>query len=216
MPRFQLRFPLFARHAFLALALAIFALPALAARTVMVFGDSLSAGYGLASGEGWVSLLAARISSERLPWRVVNASVSGETTAGGLSRLPADLARHHPSVVVIELGANDALRGQPVSEIRANLERMIRVVRKAHAQPVLVGIMIPPNYGIDYAAGFRDVYPAIAKQDKVPLVPFLLAGVADHPELFQADQLHPTAAAQPSLLDNVWRTLGPLLAKKGS
>lgn len=216
MPRFQLRFPLFARHAFLALALAIFALPALAARTVMVFGDSLSAGYGLASGEGWVSLLAARISSERLPWRVVNASVSGETTAGGLSRLPADLARHHPSVVVIELGANDALRGQPVSEIRANLERMIRVVRKAHAQPVLVGIMIPPNYGIDYAAGFRDVYPSIAKQDKVPLVPFLLAGVADHPELFQADQLHPTAAAQPSLLDNVWRTLGPLLAKKGS
>ena len=215
MPRFQLRFPLFARHAFLALALAIFALPALAARTVMVFGDSLSAGYGLASGEGWVSLLAARISSERLPWRVVNASVSGETTAGGLSRLPADLARHHPSVVVIELGANDALRGQPVSEIRANLERMIRVVRKAHAQPVLVGIMIPPNYGIDYAAGFRDVYPAIAKEDKVPLVPFLLAGVADHPELFQADQLHPTAAAQPSLLDNVWRTLGPLLAKKG-
>lgn len=216
MPRFQLRFPLFARHAFLALALAIFALPALAARTVMVFGDSLSAGYGLASGEGWVSLLAARISSERLPWRVVNASVSGETTAGGLSRLPADLARHHPSVVVIELGANDALRGQPVSEIRANLERMIRVVRKAHAQPVLVGIMIPPNYGIDYAAGFRDVYPAIAKQDKVPLVPFLLAGVADHPELFQADQLHPTAAAQPRILDNVWRTLEPVLAKKRS
>lgn len=216
MPRFQLRFPLFARHAFLALALAIFALPALAARTVMVFGDSLSAAYGLASGEGWVSLLAGRISRERLPWRVVNASVSGETTAGGLSRLPADLARHHPSVVVIELGANDALRGQPVSEIRANLERMIRIVRKAHAQPVLVGIMIPPNYGIDYAAGFRDVYPAIAKEDKVPLVPFLLAGVADHPELFQADQLHPTAAAQPSLLDNVWRTLGPLLAKKGS
>ena len=216
MPRFQLRFPLFARHAFLALALAIFALPALAARTVMVFGDSLSAAYGIASDEGWVSLLAGRISREGLPWQVVNASVSGETTAGGLSRLPADLARHHPSVVVIELGANDALRGQPVSEIRANLERMIRVVRKAHAQPVLVGIMIPPNYGIDYAAGFRDVYPAIAKEGKVPLVPFLLAGVADHPELFQADQLHPTAAAQPSLLDNVWRTLGPLLAKKGS
>ena len=216
MPRFQLRFPLFARHAFLALALAIFALPALAARTVMVFGDSLSAGYGLASGEGWVSLLAARISSERLPWRVVNASVSGETTAGGLRRLPEDLKRHKPSVVVIELGANDALRGQPVNGIRSNLEAMVRLVREAKAQPVLVGIMIPPNYGIDYAAGFRGVYPAIAKEDKVALVPFLLAGVADHPELFQADQLHPTAAAQPSLLDNVWRTLGPLLAKKGS
>lgn len=216
MYRFHLRFPLFARRALLALALAALALPAFAASTVMVFGDSLSAAYGLASGEGWVSLLAARISRERLPWRVVNASVSGETTAGGLSRLPADLARHHPSVVVIELGANDALRGQPVSEIRANLERMIRIVRKAHAQPVLVGIMIPPNYGIDYAAGFRGVYPAIAKEDKVALVPFLLAGVADHPELFQADQLHPTAAAQPALLDNVWRTLGPLLAKQGS
>jgi len=210
------RFSLYVRRGLLALALAALALPALGASTVMVFGDSLSAGYGLASGEGWVSLLAARISRERLPWQVVNASVSGETTAGGLSRLPADLARHHPAVVVIELGANDALRGQPISGIRANLERMVRIVRKAHAQPVLVGIMIPPNYGIDYAAGFRETYPAIAQEDKVPLVPFLLAGVADHPELFQADQLHPTAAAQPALLDNVWRTLAPLLAKKGS
>jgi len=210
------RFPLFARRAFVALALAALALPAFATSTVMVFGDSLSAAYGLASGDGWVSLLARRLSREGLPWQVVNASVSGETTAGGLSRLPADLARHHPSVVLIELGANDALRGQPVSEIRANLERMIQLVRKARAQPVLVGIMIPPNYGIDYAAEFRELYPKVAKEDKVALVPFLLAGVAGHPELFQPDQLHPTAAAQPTLVDNVWRTLEPLLAKKGS
>ncbi|HXS54284.1 MAG TPA: arylesterase [Usitatibacter sp.] len=216
MPRFQVRFPLFARRAFVALALAALALPAFATSTVMVFGDSLSAAYGLASGDGWVSLLARRLSREGLPWQVVNASVSGETTAGGLSRLPADLARHHPSVVLIELGANDALRGQPVSEIRANLERMIQLVRKARAQPVLVGIMIPPNYGIDYAAEFRELYPKVAKEDKVALVPFLLAGVAGHPELFQPDQLHPTAAAQPTLVDNVWRTLEPLLAKKGS
>ena len=188
--------------------------PAAASSTLLVFGDSLSAAYGLASGEGWVSLLAGRISRERLPWRVVNASVSGETTAGGLSRLPADLARHHPSVVLIELGANDALRGQPISEIRANLERMIRLVRKARAQPVLVGIMIPPNYGIDYAAEFRGVYADVAKHEKVPLVPFLLAGIVDKPDLFQADQLHPTAQAQPAIVDNVWPTLEPLLARK--
>ncbi len=211
-----MRFPLFARHALFALALAASALPAQAARTVMVFGDSLSAAYGLAAADGWVSLLAGRISHAGLAWQVVNASVSGETTAGGLSRLPVDLARHRPSVVLIELGANDALRGQPISGIRANLERMIRLVRQARAQPVLVGIMIPPNYGIDYAAEFRDLYPAIAKAEKVPLVPFLLDGVADHPELLQADQLHPTAAAQPRVLDNVWRTLEPLIAKKRS
>lgn len=216
MLRFQVRFPRFAGRALLALALALLALPALAERTVMVFGDSLSAGYGLASGEGWVSLLAARLSREGSAWKVVNASVSGETTAGGLSRLPADLARHHPSVVVIELGANDALRGQPLAAIRANLKRMIQLVRKARAQPVLVGIMIPPNYGIDYAGGFRAAYSEIANAEKVPLVPFLLDGIVEHPELFQADQLHPTAAAQPRILDNVWRTLEPVLAKKRS
>jgi acyl-CoA thioesterase-1 len=212
------RSPLLACARRLAFAAALLALaaPALAARTVMVFGDSLSAAYGIAADAGWVSLLAKRIAREALPWKVVNASVSGETTAGGLARLPADLARHRPAVVVIELGANDALRGQPIAQIRANLERMIALVRKAGARPVLVGIMIPPNYGIDYAAGFRDVYPAIAKEDKVPLVPFLLAGVADHPELFQADQLHPTAAAQPRILDNVWTTLSRVLAKERS
>ena len=215
MPGFQVRSPLsaFARRALLAAALLVLAAPALAARTLMVFGDSLSAAYGIASGEGWVSLLAGRIERAGLPWKVVNASISGETTAGGLSRLPAELSRHRPSVVVIELGANDALRGQPVAQVRANLERMIGLVRKAGARPVLVGIMIPPNYGIDYVAEFRDVYPALARKDSVPLVPFLLAGIAEHPDLFQADQLHPVAAAQPRILDNVWGTIGPLLAR---
>jgi acyl-CoA thioesterase-1 len=213
MPRFQVRFPLLARRALLAAALIVLAAPALAARTVLVFGDSLSAAYGISSDEGWVSLLAKRVADRRLPWQVANASVSGETTAGGLARLPAALRRFQPEVVVIELGANDALRGQPVAGIRANLERMIRLVRDARAEPVLVGIMIPPNYGIDYASEFREAYPALARDAKVPLVPFLLAGVANHPELFQADQLHPVASAEPRILENVWATLGPILEK---
>jgi acyl-CoA thioesterase-1 len=214
MVRSQVRFSAFARRTLLAAALVVLAAPALAARTVMVFGDSLSAAYGLSSDEGWVSLLARRLAKAHPSWQVANASVSGETTAGGLSRLPADLARHHPSIVVIELGANDALRGQPVAAIRANLERMVKLVRQARAEPVLVGIMIPPNYGIDYAREFRELYPALARKDDVPVVPFLLAGVVEHAELFQADQLHPTAAAQPRILDNVWAALEPLVAKK--
>ncbi len=200
-------------RAFVAAALLLLAVPTLAARTVMVFGDSLSAAYGLAADQGWVHLLELRIARAGLPWRVANASVSGETTAGALRRLPADLRRHAPAIVVIELGANDALRGQPVAEIRGNLERMIRLVRAAHAQPVLVGIMIPPNYGIDYATEFRQLYPALAAREHVPLVPFLLAGVAEHPELFQADQMHPVAGAEPRVLDNVWPVLEPLLAR---
>jgi acyl-CoA thioesterase-1 len=190
------------------------ALPAAASRTVLVFGDSLSAAYGLSPDQGWVHLLGERAKRSGLDWRFVNASVSGETTAGGLRRLPEDLKRHHPDLVVIALGANDALRGQPVQGIQSNLEQMVRLVKSARAQPVLVGIMIPPNYGIDYAAQFRDLYPGLAKQQKVPLVPFLLEGVAERPELFQPDQLHPTGAAQPRILDNVWKVLEPLLSKR--
>jgi acyl-CoA thioesterase-1 len=206
---------LFRRAAF-ALVIASSALPAAAARTVLVFGDSLSAAYGIAPRQGWVALLADRIAGQGLPWKVVNASVSGETTAGGLRRLPEDLKRHKPDAVVIELGANDALRGQPVAGIRTNLEEMIRLVRRAHAVPVLVGLMIPPNYGIDYAAEFRALYPALARKHGVALVPFLLQGLADTAADFQADQLHPTAAAQPRVLDNVWPTLEPLLRKRAS
>jgi acyl-CoA thioesterase-1 len=201
------------RAAFIAAALA--ALPASSQpRTVLVFGDSLSAAYGIAAQQGWVNLLAERIARSGLQWHVVNASISGETTAGGLRRLPEDLKRHQPSVALIELGANDALRGQPVKAIRSNLEQMIRLARAAHAEPVLVGIMIPPNYGIDYAAEFRDVYADVARRNKVPLVPFLLEGLVDKPEMFQADQLHPTAAAQARIVDNVWPTLEPLLGRK--
>jgi len=189
------------------------ALPAAAARTVLVFGDSLSAAYGLSPDQGWVHLLDERAQRAGLGWRVVNASVSGETSAGGLRRLATDLARHKPAVVVIALGSNDALRGQPIGGIRDNLEKMIRLARQARAEPVLVGLMIPPNYGIDYAAGFRDMFPALAAKHRIPLVPFLLEGMADKPEMFQADQLHPAAAAQPVILENVWKTLEPLLRK---
>ena len=202
------------RRALLAAALLFLAAPAFAAGTVMVFGDSLSAAYGLSPREGWVSLLAERLAKASPPWQVANASVSGETTAGGLSRLPAELERHRPSIVVLELGANDALRGQPVAAMRANLERMIALVRRAHAQPVLVGLMIPPNYGIDYAREFRELYPRLAEKEHVPLVPFLLAGVVEHDDLFQADRMHPTAAAQPRILENVWAALRPLLRKR--
>jgi acyl-CoA thioesterase-1 len=204
---------LFARRALLLAALLLVAAPSFAARTVMVFGDSLSAAYNLSAEQGWVSLLADRIARANLPWRVVNASVSGETTAGGLRRMAEDLKRHKPSVVVIALGANDALRGQPVAGMRSNLEQMIRLARQARAEPVLVGLMIPPNYGIDYAAQFRDMYPSIAAKSRVPLVPFLLEGIADKPEMFQRDQLHPTAAAQARIADNVWPALEPLLKK---
>jgi acyl-CoA thioesterase-1 len=187
-----------------------------AARTLLVFGDSLSAAYGLSADQGWVSLLESRASRAGLDWRVVNASVSGETTAGGLRRLPGDLKRHQPAVVVIALGANDALRGQPIAGIRDNLEKMIRLARQARAEPVLVGLMIPPNYGIDYAAQFRDLYAALATKHRIALVSFLLEGIADKPELFQPDQLHPGATAQPIILDNVWKTLEPLLRKRAS
>jgi acyl-CoA thioesterase-1 len=201
------------RRALLLAALLLVCVPASAARTVLVFGDSLSAAYNLAASQGWVHLIGERIAEMRLPWKVVNASVSGETTSGGLRRLAEDLKRHKPSVVVIQLGANDALRGQPVAGMRANLEQMIRLARQARAEPVLVGIMIPPNYGIDYAAEFRDMYPALAAKHKVALVPFLLEGIADNPEMFQADQLHPTARAQPRIAENVWPALEPLLKK---
>jgi len=201
------------RHALLA-AVLLAALPAAASRTVLVFGDSLSAAYGLSPDQGWVHLLGERARRSGLDWRFVNASVSGETTAGGLRRLPEDLKRHKPDLVVIALGGNDALRGQPVQGIQSNLDQMVRLVKSARAQPVLVGIMIPPNYGIDYAAQFRDLYPSLAKQQKVPLVPFLLEGMAEKPELFQADQIHPTGAAQPRILDNVWKVLEPLLRKR--
>jgi acyl-CoA thioesterase-1 len=201
------------RHWLLA-ALLVACVPSYAAKTVMVFGDSLAAAYNLQVEEGWVSILARRVDAAKLQWRFVNASVTGETTAGGLRRIAEDLRRHKPDVVVIELGANDALRGQPVVGMRSNLEQIIRAVKQARAEPVLVGMMIPPNYGIDYAAQFHDMYAKLASKHDAALVPFLLEGVGDKPELFQADQLHPIAAAQPRIADNVWQVLGPIIKKK--
>jgi len=198
------------RASALILALAASSVFAAAERTLLVFGDSLSAAYGISPPQGWVALAAARV---RAPWKIVNASISGETTAGGVRRLPEDLKRNKPAVVVIELGANDALRGQPIAAIRANLEKMISLTREARAEPVLVGLMIPPNYGIEYASEFRDLFAALARKHKIAFVPFLLQSVADRRELFQADQVHPTAEAQPMILDNVWPAISEAMKK---
>jgi len=178
---------------------------------VLILGDSLSAGYGLARDQGWVSLLAERIGSLGLPHRVVNASVSGDTTAGGLTRLPPLLQRHRPAVLVIELGANDGLRGLRFDEIETNLTRMIALGEQADAKVLLVGIRLPPNYGASYTERFQAIFPAVAEREGVPLVPYLLKGVGERWELVQADGLHPTAEAQPVLLENIWVRLEPLL-----
>ncbi|HUQ28063.1 MAG TPA: arylesterase [Usitatibacter sp.] len=202
-------------HHWLLAALLVAVVPSsLAAETVMVFGDSLSAAYNLRLEQGWVSILNRRLEAAKSPWRMVNASVTGETTTGGLRRIAEDLRRHKPAVVVIELGGNDALRGQPIAGMRRNLEEIVRLVKQARAEPVLVGMMIPPNYGIDYATQFSDMYAQIASKAGAPRVPFLLEGVADKPELFQPDQLHPTAAAQARIAENVWAVLEPVLKKK--
>ena len=181
-----------------------------AARNILVFGDSLSAGYGLAQEAAWPSLLDKRLQEKRLDYSVVNASISGETTSGGRSRLDAALATHKPAVVIIALGANDGLRGLPIATTRANLTAMAESAQKAKARVLIVGIRIPPNDGA-YADQFHAVFGEVSKARKTALVDFLLEGVAMQPKLFQADNLHPTAEAQPRLLDNVWKGLEPLL-----
>ena len=181
------------------------------AGTVLVWGDSLSAGYGLRPQQSWPALLAERISAARLPHKVVNASISGETTAGGLARLPAALETHKPSVVVIELGANDGLRGLPVKAMATNLQAMVDASRKAGAQVLLVGMRMPPNSGPEYTSRFEAAYRDIARANRLRLVPFMMEGFADQPGYFQADGLHPVAAAQPLILDTIWRELKPLL-----
>ncbi|WP_324288287.1 arylesterase [Pseudoxanthomonas sp. SL93] len=185
--------------------------PAAAARTVLVMGDSLSAAYGLSPAQGWVALTADRIGKTRPGWRVVNASVSGETTAGGASRIAAEMQRHRPAVVVIELGANDGLRGLPLAQTRANLEKMIKAAQAGKAKVLLVGMRMPPNYGPDYTRGFEQNYTALAKQYNTALLPFLLEPIALDRAAYQADNLHPVASAQPKLRDHVWKALDPLL-----
>jgi acyl-CoA thioesterase I len=180
-------------------------------KTILVFGDSLSAAYGISAQRGWVALLAARLQRERLDYSVVNASISGETTAGGLARLPRALEREKPAILILELGANDGLRGLPVAEMRGNLDAMIGLARRAGTKVLLVGMRIPPNYGPDYTRAFAGAFAELATQRSVPLVQFLLEGIAEDLDNFQPDRIHPTEAAQPALLDNVWKTLRPLL-----
>lgn len=180
-------------------------------RTILVFGDSLSAGFGIAREQAWPALLDRRLQEKAMPYQVANASISGETTRGGLARLDEALARFKPAVVILALGANDGLRGLPVRDMQANLRAMIDKCRAGQARVVLVGMRLPPNYGPDYVAGFEKVFADVARAHRLPLVPFMLEGFADRRESFQADGLHPVAAAQPRVLDNIWPALAPLL-----
>ncbi|MDH4392295.1 MAG: arylesterase [Aquabacterium sp.] len=180
------------------------------AATVLVVGDSLSAEYGLARGTGWVALLEKQLARDKLPVRVVNASISGDTTSGGRSRLLALLATHKPSHVVIELGGNDALRGLPLTLTRDNLLAMVKAAKAAGAKVMVVGMQLPPNYGARYGQDFAALFASVARAEGAALVPFLLAGVADVPnaeQLFQPDRIHPAAAAHPRMLANVWAVM---------
>jgi acyl-CoA thioesterase-1 len=203
------RFPVrcLSTFALLLLAAAVWAQPPV----ILVFGDSLSAGYGLPQGKGWVDLLRQRLQQSASTYQVVNASISGETTLGGRNRLGSVLATHHPQIVILELGANDALRGQPLVEVRENLLRMVRAAQAGGARVLLVGMRIPPNYGPDYTKKFQALYPEVARQTKTAYVPFLMEGFANERNMFQADGVHPTAQAQQQMLDNVWSKLSGLL-----
>lgn len=181
--------------------------PATQAQTILVLGDSLSAAYGIPRERGWVSLL-----QQKLPnGNVVNAGISGDTTDGGLARLPNLLQKHKPSIVVIELGANDGLRGFQIQRIRDNLRQLVQLSLRANSKVLLIGIKIPPNYGLRYTSDFYESYTALAKEFKIPLVPFMLDGVAGNPELMQDDGLHPRSEGQQKILDNIWKYLRPML-----
>ena len=185
-----------------------------APKTVLVVGDSLSAEYGIARGAGWVALLEQKLKAEKIDARIVNASISGETTSGGKARLPALLGQHKPDVVVIELGANDGLRGLPVPSAEANLRAMIAMAQENKARVLLVGMRMPPNYGRAYTERFFTMFETVAKSTRSSLVPFMLDGVADKPTLFQQDRLHPTAQAHPIILKNIWPQFSALIKSK--
>jgi len=210
-----MRFSVVRRHCSVALLLFSFAgLSQAAASRILVLGDSLSAEYGLRRGTGWVALLEQRLVAEKIPATVVNASISGDTTSGGRSRLAALLAAHHPSVVVVELGANDALRGLPLDMTRANLDAMTVAAQQAGAKVLLVGIQVPPNYGAEYNAQLQAAFSQVSRSRHTGLVPFMLKGVADGPlaaQWFQADRIHPIERAHPLILNNLWPALRKLL-----
>jgi acyl-CoA thioesterase I len=207
------------RRHFIAAALAgCYGLPetgrAAAQATILVLGDSLSAEYGLARGAGWVALLEKRLAAQKIPAQVVNASISGDTTAGGRSRLAPLLAQHKPTIVIVELGGNDALRGLPLAMTEENLSEITQMAQHTGAKVLLVGMQVPPNYGADYTNRFSGLYAKVALAHKAALVPFLLAGIADGPDAtgqFQADRIHPRESAHPRILDNVWPELKKLL-----
>jgi acyl-CoA thioesterase-1 len=200
------------------LALCVWLMVSVSARAdmplILVFGDSISAGFGLAHvDQGWVELLKARLSTQGYGYQVVNASVSGETTAGGLARLPRALEVHHPKIVVLELGGNDGLRALPIAQMRANLAKMADLSAAAGASVLLLGMRMPPNYGPDFTAQFQGVYGGLATEKKLAWVPFFLDGIALTPDLMQGDDIHPNVRGQPILLENAWRGLKPLLKK---
>jgi acyl-CoA thioesterase-1 len=184
------------------------------AATILVYGDSLSAGYGVPRNSDWAHLLQLRLREKKTDYTVANASISGETTHGGVNRINDALRTHRPAITIVALGANDGLRGSDLKAMRSNLERIIDAARNARSQVILVGMQIPPNYGLQYTEKFSATFSEVAKAKRVPLVPFLLEGFADKRELFQADNLHPTAQAQPLMLDTVWKTLAPVIKVK--
>ena len=192
-------------------SLMLLPLTAWAGGTILIYGDSLSAAYGLAQDAGWPTLLQARLKQEGMDYTVTNVSISGETTSGGAARIGETLKAHRPGVIIVELGANDGLRGLPPEQMRANLAKIVIASQRAKARVLLVGMRMPPNYGETYTRQFAQVYTKLAREYKTALVPFLLQGVDQRRELFQSDNMHPTAAAQPILLQNVWQVLAPLL-----
>ena len=202
----------FLNSLFLVAALMLCSGPAVAKSSqILVVGDSISAGYGLSTGEGWVDLLTKKLRKEKIPAEVINASISGDTTAGGLSRLPALLAKHKPTHVVIELGGNDGLRGSPVATAKANLLKMAELSKNSGAKVLIVGMQMPPNFGPNYTAQFEAMFVDVAKSVNAGLVPTLLGKIGTDLSKFQPDRIHPTAAAQPTLLDTVWPALVKLL-----
>jgi len=206
------------RRAFLVTILATAAATVLGApdeRVILVLGDSISAGYGLTAGSGWVTLLQQRLAVEHRPYTVVNASISGDTTAGGRARLDALLTRYRPAITIIELGGNDGLRGGSIDAMRQNLDAMTAAAQKAGSRVLLVGMRIPPNYGTAYVQRFGATFGEVASARKAALVPFLFDGFGEDEAMFQPDRIHPLAAAQSKLLDNIWRGLQPLLDAAG-
>jgi acyl-CoA thioesterase-1 len=191
--------------------LLVMPLSAFAGGTILVYGDSLSAAYGLSQDAGWTTLLQERLKLKRLDYSVANASISGETSSGGAARIAATLQEHRPAVVIVALGANDGLRGLPVEQMRANLASIISASKRANSRILLVGMRMPPNYGDAYSRQFENAYTRLAREFRIALLPFLLEGIAERREMFLSDNIHPTAAAQPIVLENVWKALAPLL-----